>query len=273
MGVFDLGERIAKMAGQPKVALVLGAGSARGLAHLGVLQVLLENQIPIDLIVGSSMGAMIGTLYACGSDVYMLDKLVENMNTNLLFDVGVPNLGFMAGKRVSKFLELLTKRKTFADLDLPVAVVATDLITGQRVIIEEGPIAAAVRASISLPGIFVPVEKDDMLLVDGAVIDRLPVDVAQLKGAALVIAVDVTYGPCRQTVIKNTMDVILNSLDIMGKHHFDTIMPHADILIQPAVGHISPRELDRSREIVDLGRKAAERKIADIKIKLAAINE
>ena len=261
------------MAGKPKVALVLGAGSARGLAHIGVLQVLLENQIPFDLIVGSSMGAMVGTIYACGADVYMLGKMVENMNTSLLFDVGVPNLGFIAGKRVSKFLELLTKRKNFADLDLPVAVVATDLVTGQRVVIEDGSIAEAVRASISLPGIFVPVMKDGMVLVDGAVIDRLPVEVAHLKGADLVIAVDVTYGPGSKTVINNTIDVILNSLDIMGKHHFDTVMPQADILIQPAVGHINPKEFDKSREIMDQGRTAAEKKIAEIKIKIAAFRE
>lgn len=258
---------------KPRVALVLGAGSARGLAHIGVLQVLLENHVPFDLVVGSSMGAMVGTIYACGADVYMLDKMVENMNTNLLFDVGVPNLGFIAGKRISTFLDLLTKRKKFADLDLDVVVVATDLLTGQRILIEDGPITEAVRASISLPGIFAPVVKDDMVLVDGAVIDRLPVEVARLKGADLIIAVDVTYGPCKKTVIKNTMDVILNSLDIMGKHHFDSIMPHADVLIQPAVGHISPKEFERSREIVDLGRQAAERKMAEIKIKLAGLRD
>jgi NTE family protein len=261
------------MARKPKVALVLGAGTARGLAHIGVLQVLLENQIPVDLIVGTSMGAMVGTIYACGADIYMLDKMLETMNTNILFDRGLPNLGFMSGKRVSNFLELLTKRKNFADLDLPVYVVATDLISGQRIVIEDGPVAIAVRASISLPGIFAPVMKDGMVLVDGAVIDRLPVEVAKIKGSELVIAVDVTYGPCKKTVINNTMDVILTSLDIMAKHHFNAVRAHADILIQPEVGHIGPKELNRSREIVDLGRKAAQEKIAEIKIKIAAFHE
>lgn len=261
------------MAQKPRVALVLGAGTARGLAHIGVLQVLLENQIPFDMIVGSSMGAMIGTIYACGADIYMLDKMLEVMNTNILFDVGVPRLGFVSGNRISKFLELLTKRKNFADMDLPVAVVATDLLTGERVVIEDGPIAEAVRASISLPGIFAPVMRDRMVLVDGAVIDRLPIEVARMKNADLVIAVDVTYGTCQKSVIKNTMDVILTSLDIMAKHQFEAVMPYADILIQPAVGHISPRELNRSREIVDLGRKATEEKITEIKIKIAEFDE
>lgn len=260
------------MSQKPKVALVLGAGSARGLAHIGVLQVLLENQIPFDLIVGSSMGAMIGTIYACGADIYMLDKMVAYMNTRILFDVGVPRLGFISGKRVSDFLDLLTKRKSFAELKLPVAVVATDLISGERVVIEEGLVSEAVRASISLPGIFAPIVKDDKVLVDGAVIDRLPIGVAKERGADLVVAVDVTFGPGKKTVINNTIDVILTSLDIMSKLHFDSIYTDADILIQPAVGHISPKEFERSREAVELGRKAAEEKVAEIKNMIEAFN-
>jgi NTE family protein len=261
------------MSHKPKVALVLGAGSARGLAHIGVLQVLLEKQIPFDLIVGSSMGAMVGTIYACGANIYMLDKMVEYMNTRILFDIGVPRMGFVSGKRVSDFLDLVTKKKSFAELDFPVAVVATDLITGETVVLDEGMVAEAVRASISLPGIFAPVVKGDMVLVDGAVSDRLPIKVAQDRGADLVIAVDVTFGSGKKTAIKNTMDVILTSLDIMSKIHFDSIFSHADILIQPAVGHINPRDFDRSREVVDLGRKATEEKVEDIMLKIEAFGK
>jgi len=261
------------MSQKPKVALVLGAGSARGLAHIGILQVFLENQIPFDLIVGSSMGAMVGTIYACGANIYMLDKMVEYMNTRMLFDIGVPRMGFVSGKRVSDFLDLVTKKKSFVDLDFPVAVVATDLITGKSVVIEEGLVAEAVRASISLPGIFAPVIKGDMVLVDGAVSDRLPIKAAQARGADLVIAVDVTFGSGKKTEIKNTMDVILTSLDIMSKIHFDSIFTHADILIQPAVGHINPREFDKSREVVDLGRKAAQDKVEEIKLKIEAFGK
>jgi NTE family protein len=258
------------MSQKPKIGLVLGAGSARGLAHIGVLQVLLENSVNFDFIVGSSMGAMVGAIYACGADIYMLDKMAAYMNTRILFDVGVPRLGFISGNRVSDFLNLLTKKKNFNDLKLPVAVVATDLISGEGVVIKEGSIAEAVRASISLPGIFVPVIKDDMVLVDGAVIDRLPIGVAHEMGADLVIAVDVTFGPGKKTVINNTMDVIMTSLDIMSKIHFDSIYTNADVLIQPAVGHISPKEFDKSRELVELGRKAAGEKIAEIKNKIEA---
>jgi len=252
----------------PKVALVLGAGSARGLAHIGVLQVLLENKVPFDLIVGSSMGAMVGAIYACGADIYMLDKMVEYMNTRILFDIGVPRMGFMTGRKVNEFLNLLTKRKNFEDLELPVVVIATDLLTGARIALEQGPITEAVRASISLPGIFEPVIKEGMVLVDGAVIDRLPVQVAMERGAQVVIAVDVTYGPGKHTAINNTMDVILTSIEIMSRYHFDSVYNQADVVIQPAVGHISPKDFERSREIVDLGRKAAQVKIPEILSKI-----
>lgn len=253
---------------KPVVALVLGAGSARGLAHIGVIQVLLEQGIPIDFIVGSSMGAMVGAIYASGADIYMLDKMVESMNTGMMMDVQVPRYGFIAGKRINRFLSLLTKNKHFADLQPPVLVVSTDLISSQRIVFEEGPVAEAVRASISIPGVLAPVKKDNMVLVDGAVIDRLPVEVAKERGADIIIAVDVTFGPDRKVIIKNTMDVIMNALDIMQKYHFDTFGPQADILIQPAVGHIASGDFEKSREIVDLGRAAALERVAEIKARL-----
>jgi NTE family protein len=258
------------MSQKPKIALVLGAGSARGLAHIGIIQVLLENKIPFDLIVGSSMGAMVGAIYACGANIYMLDKMVENINTRMFFDIGVPRMGFIPGKRISDFLDLVTKKRNFNELDLPLAVVATDLISGESVVIEEGLVAAAVRASISLPGIFTPIIKGDMVLVDGAVSDRLPIKVARDRGADLVIAVDVTFGAGKKTEINNTMDVIMTSIDIMSKIHFDSVIPDADILIQPAVGPINPRDFNKSREVVDLGRKAAEDKVEEIIFKIGA---
>lgn len=259
------------MTGNPRVAIVLGAGSARGLAHIGVLQVLRENEIDFDFIVGSSMGAMVGSIYACGADLYMLDRMIEHMNTRLLVDIMVPRMGFIAGNRISEFLDLVTKKKSFAQLDFPVTVISTDLVTGQKVVMSEGSVTEAVRASISIPGVFVPLVKDDMVLVDGAVSDRLPIEVAREMGADLVIAVDVTYGAGKKTEFDGAMDVILTALEIMGQYHFDAVNVNADILIQPAVRHINPRDFDRSREIVDQGRRAAAEKVAETKDRIARL--
>lgn len=254
---------------RPRIALVLGAGSARGLAHIGVLQVLNENNIPFDFIVGSSMGAMVGGIYAAGANINMLDRMIEHMDTSLLFDIHVPRMGFIAGNRITSFLNLVTKKKSFGELDFPLLATATDLLTGKRVIMEEGSVADAIRASISIPGVFTPVKRDGMILVDGAVADRLPIEVARSRGASLVIAVDVTFSEGKQTNIKNALDVILASLDIMGKQQFDLVHPQSDILIQPRVNSYSPRDFEKSREIVDLGREATEAKLDEIRAKIA----
>lgn len=254
---------------KPKVGLVLGAGSARGLAHIGAIQVLEENQIPIDFIVGCSIGAMVGGIYAAGAKIHMLDKMIEAMDTSLLFDLRIPRLGFMEGRKVHYFLDLLTKQKTFADLDVPLIAVATDLISGESVVLQEGPVADAIRASISIPGVFNPVPKDNMILVDGAVANRLPVDVALKQGADMVIAVEVNYTHAREVVITNAMDVILTSLDIMQRPQFEIVSSQADVLIKPEVGHFSSRDFNKSRQLVELGRSATEAKLGDIKQKLA----
>ncbi len=257
-----------KMGEKAKVALVLGAGSARGLAHIGVLQVLTEQKINFDFIVGSSMGAMIGSIYAAGTDLYLLEKMFDQMDSRLLLDVNMPKMGFIGGEKVKTFLDLLTKRRTFSELNLPVYAIATDLISGKQVVLAEGPVTDAVRASISIPGIFKPVHKDGMVLVDGAVSDRLPLETARQFGADIIIAVDVSFGPDKEVKIQNTLDVIMTSLDIMQKQQFELIMPQADILIQPAVGHLAPKDFDRSREAVQKGREAAIEKIDEIKQKI-----
>lgn len=249
---------------RPRVGLVLGSGSARGLAHIGVIQVLEENHIPFDFIVGSSIGAMVGGIYAAGADIKMLDKMMECMDTSILLDFRLPGMGFVEGNRIKYFLDLMTKNKRFSDLRLPLIAVATDLISGERVLMEEGPVSDAIRASISIPGVFQPVVRDGMVLVDGAVADRLPVEVARERGAEIIIAVEVNYTHAREIVINNTMDVILTSLDIIQKPQFEMVSQQADILIKPEVGHFSSRDFNKSRLLVDLGRRAAEGRLQEL---------
>ncbi|MGS0764170.1 patatin-like phospholipase family protein [Syntrophomonas curvata] len=254
---------------RPRIALVLGAGSARGLAHIGILQVFQENNIPFDFIVGSSMGAMVGGIYACGADMKMLGRMVSNLDARLFYDVQLPRMGFISGKKIMELLNLLTKRKEFQDTCIPLLVVATDLLSGQEVVLEEGSITEAVRASISIPGIFHPIKRDGMILVDGAVVDRLPVEVARDRGADIVIAVDVTFGDGRIVSVNNTMDVILTAIDIMQKKQFDLIYDKADILIQPAVSGFASRDFEKSQELIELGRQAAEEKLEEIREKIS----
>ncbi len=254
-----------------KIGLVLGAGSARGLAHIGVLQVLIENKIPFDFIVGSSMGAVIAAIYACGGDMYMTGKLASALNTSVLWDVGIPRMGFVSGKKIEHFLRLLTKGKSFEDLDIPLAVVATDIENGEKIVIREGPVHTAVRASISIPGIFTPVRYGNRLLVDGAVAERLPVGVARDMGADIVIGVDVTFAEDRQTHIRNTLDVILQAIEILERQIFTQITRHqATVLLQPRLGNIKSNEFGRAEECILKGRECAEAKLDEIRSVLGA---
>jgi NTE family protein len=152
---------------KPKVGLALGSGGARGFAHLGVLKAFQEEGIPIDMIAGSSMGALVGCFYGVGHNMDDLYKLSTAFRRKYYLDFTVPKMGFIAGKRIKQFIRLFTHGKNIEDLILPVAVVATDLTDGERVVFYEGPIAEAVRASISIPGIFVPEKINGRLLVDG----------------------------------------------------------------------------------------------------------
>ncbi|MGE5544672.1 MAG: patatin-like phospholipase family protein [Bacillota bacterium] len=249
-----------------KIGLVLGAGSARGLAHIGVMQVLIENQIPFDFLVGSSMGALVAAIYACGGDIYMTGKLAAALNTSLFWDVGIPRMGFVSGKRIEHLLRLLTKGKSFEDLEIPLAVVATDIETGEKIVIQEGPVYTAVRASISIPGIFTPVRYNQRLLVDGAVAERLPVGVARDLGADIVLGVDVTFAEDRQARIRNTLDVILQAVEILERQIFTQVTRHqATVLIQPRLGNIKSSEFNRAEECIAIGRKCAEAKLDEIR--------
>ncbi|WP_240620168.1 patatin-like phospholipase family protein, partial [Peribacillus acanthi] len=149
---------------EPKIGLALGSGGARGFAHLGVLKVLKENNIKVDYIAGSSMGALVGAFYAAGTDMDQLYKISSNFKRKYFLDFTVPKMGFISGKKVKEFIRIFTKNKKLEDLDIPLWIVTTDIKTGEKVIFKEGPIAEAVRASISIPGIFVPEKINNRLL-------------------------------------------------------------------------------------------------------------
>jgi NTE family protein len=248
----------------PKIGLALGSGGARGFAHLGVIKVLNEANIPIHLIAGSSMGALVGTLYAAGLDIDRLYKLAFAFKRKFYLDFTVPKMGFIAGKRVKELIRIFTHGKRLEELDIPVAVIATDLIRGEKIVFKNGPIADAVRASISIPGIFVPEKIDGRILVDGGVVDRVPVSVAREMGADIVIAVDVSHVK-KNEEITSIFDVILQSIDIMQ----DELVRHreieSDIMIRPHVEQYSSRAFTNTKEIIQIGEEEAKKQLHKIK--------
>lgn len=254
----------------PKVGLALGSGAARGLANLGVLQVLHEKKIPIDMIAGTSAGAIIGCLYAAGSDLYILASMVEELDWNNLTSWTFQRRGLVSSEKIHTMLKVLTKDRNFEDLPIPAAVVATDLQRGEEVVLDSGSVADAIRASLSIPGIFVPMEYEGKLLVDGALVNRVPGNVCRKMGAELVIAVDVGYAPLRSN-IRNLPDVIMQTIDILSRQATLQKGADADVLIIPDLGNVTLTQLNRAAEIIEKGRQAALQSLDVIWDKLALL--
>lgn len=177
-----------------KVGIALGSGAARGLASIGVLEALKELGVEVDLIGGTSMGALVGVFAAAGA-LKTLKEVVERTDWKRLFsffsDVVIPRDGLIDGKRIEAFIKKYTGEKNIEDLKVPLKVVATDILTGEEILIGNGLALEAIRASISIPGIFAPVKRGERYLVDGALVNPVPVSVVKEMGAQVVIAVDV----------------------------------------------------------------------------------
>lgn len=253
------------MSRRPTIGLALGSGAARGLAHIGVLKVLQREKIPIDYLAGSSMGSIISVLFASGMNLELLEKICcLHLKRKQWLDFTVPGLGFVIGDRAKEIIRLLTHSKELQDLAIPTAVVATDLRMGEPVVFRQGPIGDAVRASMSIPGIFEPVKWKGRILVDGGVIDRVPCSIVREMGADLVIGVDV-LPEINKVEIRNIFDVITQSLSIMERELLNQRMPMCDVFIRPDCADISPTTFHRVEECISRGMVATEKKIDQLK--------
>ena len=184
-----------KKISQAKVGLALGSGSARGWAHIGVIRALAEAGIRVDYVAGTSVGALVGAVYASG-EIDTLEEVVMQLDWKQIvyfFDVVLPKSGLIDGKKVSVFIGNNVKKINIEDLPFPFCAVSTDLNTGDEAVMRDGDIIEAVRASISVPGIFTSVKKNGTILVDGGLVNPVPVSVARKMGADFVIAVDLNH--------------------------------------------------------------------------------
>lgn len=197
------------MTDRKKVGLVLGSGSSRGWAHIGAIEALEQANIPIDFIVGCSVGSYVGALYASGS-IASLKEFVLRMNGKKVFsyfDVVFPRSGLLDGTRkVKELFSMHTAVQQFSELNIPLSMVATDLNKGDKVVLKSGNIMEALRATMSIPGLFAPVRVKGRWLVDGALVDPVPVGVAKAMEADVVIAVDLNSGlVSRREILKQQM--------------------------------------------------------------------
>jgi NTE family protein len=252
--------------GPPKIALVLGGGAARGFAHVGVIRVLEQEKIPINMIVGTSVGSLIGALYASDPNSFNLEWLSFSIEKDDIFDYSViySKMGPVQGERLEKFIQTKVKAKTMEQMKIPFYAVATDLNAGNTWVFEKGSVAKAVRASCSIPGIFQPLEMNGRMYVDGGVTDVLPVDVARAKGADIIIAVSIQKN-IKNPQANSLIDVILQSIDIMGRELCTYKSRGYDVLIEPNVGDVGMTDFSQKKRLMDAGIQATKQAMPKIR--------
>jgi NTE family protein len=266
-----------------KIGLALGGGAARGLAHVGVLDVLKQEGIPIDLIAGTSAGAIVGAAYAWSRNTEQMTRDALDANWKKmapLIDPSLPKSGFIKGKKIRDLIATYVGGNVdFTDLKIPFACVATDIDTGEEVVIDSGSVPEALRATISIPGIFRVVKHKGRYVVDGGLTTPVPVEVVRRMGAEFIIAVNVnpdvtgrmgkTY---RQRVEAhkepNIIQVMMQSIYITTYAVAQHALERADIVIEPDLTHIGAGDFNKVPEMLKRGREAAEKALPEIKKRL-----
>jgi len=243
--------------GHGGVALALGAGGVYGYAHVGVLSVLQEYDLWPDFVVGCSIGAVIGALYGAGLSGGQLLQLGMGLKRGHLLDLRPTRMGIIGGQRLEGVVRLLTHDRRLEEMHPPLAIVATDVERGEKVVFTRGLAARAARASSAMPGIFAPVRIGERLLVDGAVLERVPVRTARELGARRVVAVALGIMTPGQTAkVHNAFDVVLQSFDIMQRE-MSQGYDGADVVIEPPVGEANASGNGGAERLIDAGRAAA----------------
>ncbi|MFA5069283.1 MAG: patatin-like phospholipase family protein [Candidatus Omnitrophota bacterium] len=247
-----------------KIALVLGGGAARGIAHIGVLKVLRRYNMSFDIVAGTSIGSLMAAIYALGLPLDMVEETALKTTWKDLSDFAISKIGFLDGINLERIIERLLDGKGFSDIRKEFAVIATDIENGDEVIIRSGSLVRAIRASCSVPGVFIPVRVDGRLLVDGGLRNTVPSEVAKAMGADFIVAVDVGY--CvKKGRITNIFQVLFQSMQIIGSELNRHETMSADVVINVPLGEeVDQMAFDKAAHIISVGEKAAEDAVPDI---------
>jgi len=254
-----------------KVGLALGSGGMNGLAHIGVLKVLEENKVPIDCIVGSSMGAVIGACYSLNPNIKELEKIAVSLTKWKLMKLakmGISKKSLISGDKIEIFLEELIGDKSFSDTKIPFKIIATDLNSGEELVIEKGRLVNAIMASISIPGILPPVRLNKRLLVDGGVINSTPVNVAKKIGSDVVIGVDLTMQSKAELKEPNIFQTLLRSYEILRTQSTKFNINKDDkslLIIKPDMARLKSFKFYEIQKFIEEGEKTAKNAMHKIK--------
>jgi len=247
-----------------KIGLALSGGAVLGIAHVGVIKVLEENNIPIDLIAGTSAGSLAGAFLAAGISSDQMFEMVQSMTWGKISKLTVPKLGLLNSKLLERFIDGTLGRIEIHDLKKPFAAVTVDLTTGKQVVLRDGPVSEAVRASCAIPGVFTPVVRGREVLVDGGVLNFLPTDVVRQMGADYVIAVKVMPGVVGKKPPENIVQVLVNSFQLtiaqIAEH-----APNGDVTIVPDLIGLNSHDFEQAEKLYQRGYDAASNVVEKIK--------
>lgn len=241
-----------------KTGLALGGGAALGACHIGVLKALEEQEIEIDCISGTSIGAMIGAFYAFGMEPNNIEEVAVNLKWMEISNLSLSRMGLLSNEKLGRVIEKHLGKVNIEDADLELSITATDLSSGEKVVFREGDLATAVMASTCVPGIFIPVETDGRILVDGGLVENVPVNTLKEMGAKKLIAVDINALRLYQKP-DDIIEVIVNALDIAIKNLSQPKEDEIDLLIRPELSSYS-RTVDdpeKLRELIEKGYQTA----------------
>jgi len=246
------------------IGLALGGGFARGFAQLGVLKVFQEHHIRVSHVAGSSVGSILGAAYASGAP---LERIIETCRTLRFRDIArwrVSRLGLASNHRLGALIERVFGSRQFEDLQIPLAVVATDLSSGEPVIFTQGNLVDAIRASCAFPGLFEPVEIGTRCLADGGLVAPVPTQAARYLGAQTVIGVSVGMQDGRCGAPTNIFQVVARAVGAAQKHQLELWERHADLVLRPDVQFLAWDDFARADEAIEAGAAAALRALPRI---------
>jgi len=253
----------------PRIGLALGGGAARGFAHIGVIQVLEENGIKPDLVVGTSAGSLVATLYASGKNGLALAAMADSMDESAITDWAFPGRGLIRGEALARFVREATGGKTIEQMRMPLGIVATDLDNGSPVLFQRGDAGIAVRASSAVPAVFQPVRIGTREYVDGGLVSPVPVRFARQMGAELVIAVDISAVP-DGAATGDPMRMLLQTFAIMSRSINAFELREADVVLRPKLADVSSADFAARKRSIQAGREIALAMINELKMRIAA---
>ena len=257
---------------RPGVGLALGGGFARGYAHLGVLREFEEHQIPISCLSGSSIGSILAAAYASGVPLSRIIKKCREIRFRDFARWRVSRFGLASNDRLGALVQRFFDSRQFEDLEIPAAIVATDLGTGDPVIFKQGSLADAIRASCAFPGLFEPVQIGTRYLADGGLVAPVPTRAARELGAEIVVGISVGLHDGQRGAPTNIFQVVSRAVSAAQKHQLEGWERHADLVLRPAVQSLAWDDFERIDEAIDAGAVAARSAMPSIKKLLASVN-